>query len=171
MLKRKPRRSREFKKNSDNVIDYEAAREARAEKRKDLSKVKARERREEKIREKEETSQYSARKNAQKTRRRLMYLAVIVIVVALVSVPAYRLITLKIQQNDLLAENQALVEEKDALQDELDHVTSPEYIEQKAREILQLVKPGERLYIFPGSRDETGEDEQGGDETTTGGAV
>ena len=73
MSKRKPRRSREFKKNNQ-VIDIEEARRERREKREKAAKKAKTEKR-----AKAEEKNASARKKVQRSRRRLIYAAIIFI--------------------------------------------------------------------------------------------
>ncbi len=155
MSKRKPRRSREFKKNNQ-IIDIEEARRERREKRTQAAKkAKA-----EKRGKQEQTA--SARKKSQKNRRRLIYAAIIFVIIAAIGMSAFKIISLLYEKSKLEKEHDRLLALKERLEQELESVNSPEYIEQQARSHLRLIKPGEILYILP-DNDET---ENGGDTKT-----
>ena len=85
----------------------------------------------------------------------LFVLTGILVVVLLMSVNS--IFSLRAEQKALKEENNALLLEKEALQDELANVSDKEYIEEQARIQLKLIKPGEILYILE-------EDEQKDDE-------
>ncbi|MCI8630928.1 MAG: hypothetical protein HFG67_01475 [Firmicutes bacterium] len=155
MSKRKPRRSREFKKNNQ-IIDIEEARRERREKRTQAAKkAKA-----EKRGKQEQTA--SARKKSQKNRRRLIYAAIIFVIIAAIGMSAFKIISLLYEKSKLEKEHDRLLALKERLEQELESVNSPEYIEQQARSHLRLIKPGEILYILP----DNGETENGGDTKT-----
>ena len=61
--------------------------------------------------------------------------------------------TLRAEQKNLKAQNEALLLEKESLKDELENVSDKEYIEEQARIQLKLIKPGEILYILEESKD------------------
>ena len=147
MSKRKPRRSREFKKNNQE-IDIEEARRERREKREKAAKKAKTEKR-----AKAEEKNASARKKVQRSRRRLIYAAIIFIIIAAVSVSAFKIISLLHEKSRLEKERDRLTSLKERLEQELESVNSPEYIEQQARSHLRLIKPGEILYILPDADD------------------
>lgn len=142
MLKRKPRRSREHKKNSQ-VIDLEEAREKRRQEREQrLAKVEAKQRI-------EEAKKPSVRKKKQIRKRRLIYCACIAFVLAILVYCCYDIVVLHIEKEALIKEQQALLEKKETLEQEYKNVNDPKYIEQQARLQLRLVMPGETLFILP----------------------
>ena len=141
MSRRKPRRSREFRKNNQ-VVDIEKARRERREKRQKLIEAEAKKR----IAEKNSDS---SRKKARKNRRRLAYFAVLLVFLAVIGVFAYRIFALTQEKARLEAERERLLMTKDRLEKELESVNSSEYIEQQARSHLRLIRPGETLYILP----------------------
>ncbi len=61
--------------------------------------------------------------------------------------------SLRAEQKALKEENNALLLEKESLQDELENVSDKEYIEEQARIQLKLIKPGEILYILEDEKD------------------
>ena len=52
-------------------------------------------------------------------------------------------------QKQVEAEHEALLQEKIKLEEELNHVMDPKYIEQQARTQLRMIYPGEILYVLP----------------------
>lgn len=131
-------RSRDFHRNNE-VIDFDQAREkrrrARAEKAERVYQAR-----------KEAPSQ---RKSAKKRRRLLIYVAVIVFVVAAISVSAVEIISLEKEKAQLAAEQAELKKELEAARDELANTDDPDYIEQQVREKLNMVYPGEIIYVSP----------------------
>ena len=131
-------RSRDFHRNNE-VIDFDQAREkrrrARAEKAERVYQAR-----------KEAPSQ---RKSAKKRRRLLIYVAVIVFVVAAISVSAVEIISLEKEKAQLATEQAELKKELEAAKDELANTDDPDYIEQQVREKLNMVYPGEIIYVSP----------------------
>ena len=131
-------RSRDFHRNNE-VIDFDQAREkrrrARAEKAERVYQAR-----------KEAPSQ---RKSAKKRRRLLIYAAVIVLVVAAISVSAVEIISLEKEKAQLATEQAELKKELEAAKDELANTDDPDYIEQQVREKLNMVYPGEIIYVSP----------------------
>lgn len=146
MLKRKPRRSREFKKNSQ-VIDMEEARRARRDKRA-AALAEARLREEEK-QHKEKQREEAAKRKARKANRRMIYIVVTCAILITIGLSAFNIITLTIEKHELQQKNEMLAQTRDELKHELENADSPDYIEQQARTHLRLIKPGEVLYILP----------------------
>ena len=131
-------RSRDFHRNNE-VIDFDRAREkrrrARAEKAERVYQAR-----------KEAPSQ---RKAAKKKRRLLIYAAVIVLVVAAISFSAVEIISLEKEKAQLATEQAELKKELEAAKDELANTDDPDYIEQQVREKLNMVYPGEIIYVSP----------------------
>ena len=131
-------RSRDFHRNNE-VIDFDQAREkrrrARAEKAERVYQAR-----------KEAPSQ---RKAAKKKRRLLIYATVIVLVVAAISVSAVEIISLEKEKAQLATEQAELKKELEAAKDELANTDDPDYIEQQVREKLNMVYPGEIIYVSP----------------------
>jgi cell division protein FtsB len=76
-------------------------------------------------------------------------------IAAAFSVSVYQIFSVNNHLEEAIAGNQALEVEKAMLEYELQHVDSPEYIEQQARTMLKMIKPGEIFYVVP-----TGNEEQ-----------
>ncbi len=141
---RKKRRSAEFKNNSQ-VIDMNEARRLRQQKRQ-----AEKEKEEEKLRY--AASQKTRGKMAIRRSRNRRRLLVVVIAVSLIGVITFSLlnvISLKKEQREVLQQAEQLQQEKEQLEKELSEINDPKNIEQQARDQLRLIKPGEKLYMFP----------------------
>jgi cell division protein FtsB len=92
------------------------------------------------------------RKLKKVSRNIFVYLMVAVIVLSVAGFSIFRIIDLKVEENQLIAQQEALIQEKDKLKEQLANVNNPEFIEQEARKQLKLIMPGETLYIL---KDET----------------
>ncbi len=131
-------RSREFYRNNE-VIDFDEAREKRR---------KARVEKAERVYQARKSAP-SRRRAAKHRRRLLIYAAVIILVIAAVSVSAIEIISLEKEKNRLVAEQEELRNELESAKDELANTDDPDYIEQQVREKLNMVYPGEILYVSP----------------------
>ena len=60
-----------------------------------------------------------------------------------------KIVSLKMENKNLKQEQELLKEKRETLKTEKENVNSLDYIEQKAREQLHLVLPGEILYVLP----------------------
>jgi len=79
---------------------------------------------------------------------RLALTIFLVVMVLVLCMSVKSIFTLRAEQKALTEENNALLLEKESLQDELKNVSDKEYIEEQARIQLKLIKPGEILYIL-----------------------
>ncbi len=152
MLRQK-RRSRQFKEERESqIIDFEEARANRREKRakQKSNKVKP-----------EPKPAPSKRKQKLRRKRRRIVAFVLLILLVMVGISVGKVIMVKKHQNQVLQENKSLKETKKELETELDNVNNPEYIEEQARRQLNLMKPGEVVYIVPEKNDESEKKETG----------
>lgn len=155
MLKKKKRRSREFK-NSNQVIDIEEARRVRRQKREETAsrKFKAR----------KTKSVVTGRQAGKKARRRAVYFVIFLLIGGIIAVYTFNIVALKITEARTEKELQALTEQKARLERVYSRVNNPEYIEQEARQQLRMIKPGEILYVLP-------DKDKAKDKKTTGGGI
>lgn len=144
----KKRRSRAFKENNQ-IINFEDEREKRREKRKQLSDKK-------KSGQESEPSSVSSRRAAKRVKRRLLYVAVTALVIGIIAFSVYNVVTLRIERAEAEAAKIALEKEQAKLKKEYSLIDSDEYIEEKARENLHMVRPGEMIYVLPGESEATG---------------
>lgn len=100
-------------------------------------------------RDKAKDERKKKRVSAQKRRRRLIYLAVITTFLVAVFFTVQNVISLKIEERELLQQQRELEARKAELQEELTQVEEQDYIEQQARQQLHMIKPGEILYLLP----------------------
>ncbi len=146
MLKKKKRRSREFK-NGSHIIDLEEARQIRKQKREEAAKKKDRVRKTKSV--------ITERQAGKKARHRMVYLVIFLIIAGIVAVSAINIISLKLTEAKTLKEQQALMGQKARLERIYSQVNSPEYIEQQARQQLKMIRPGEILYVLPDKNKKT----------------
>ena len=141
MFKRKIRRSREWSRNN-REIDFEKAQEARRKKREALTGNA----------EGGETlknAEASMRKISKKSRKRNFYTAMTVVVLVVTGFSVFNIVSVNSQFAEAVAEREGLVKEKERLTYELKYVDSVEYLEQEARALLKMIKPGEVFFIMP----------------------
>ena len=104
-----------------------------------------------------------------KSRRKVSVFTVIywIIVIALILTIGFvikNIISLHLEKNRLEKEEQELLNTKEELNAELENVDDLEYIEEQARKLLKMIKPGEVLYILDG--DNPNPDQETDQETT-----
>ncbi|MDO4553100.1 MAG: septum formation initiator family protein [Bacillota bacterium] len=124
-------------------------------------------RREEALRKKEENEKArsgSKKRRERSARRRLVLGLVFLAVAGLLVVSVYNLVKLTVEENRVEAELAVLQAEKEALEEELEQADRPEYIEQQAREQLDMIYPGEVLYIIKEKERQAEEAEEEGAE-------
>jgi|GEM_PF-1722053 len=93
------------------------------------------------------------RVSAQKRRRRLIYFAVFAVALVVIFFTVQNVISLKMEERELLQQQRELEARKAELEEELTQVDETDYIEQQAREQLHMIKPGEILYLLPDHED------------------
>ena len=143
MFKQKKRRSREFRENG-RATDVEEARRIRREKRQVI--IAEKEAAEKAAQEKREISK---RVRAKRRKRALVYLGAIAILCAIFAASVWNVVSVTLQYHNVKNEQADLEEQKARLTKELENVDNLEYVEQEARELLRMTKPGEILYILP----------------------
>ena len=159
MFKRKRRRSREFKEKN-STVDIEEARARRREKREAM--LAEREAAARNVRIKKEVSK---RMRAKKRKKALMYLGVVAFLCVIFAASVWNVVSVRLQYSNVKKEQAELTEQKDRLTKELENVDNLEYVEQEARELLRMTKPGELLYILP---DKSEKQAAGSEEGTDG---
>ena len=138
----KKRRSSQFKDTSQ-VIDIEEARKKRQEKR---------QKQQQRTRQREEMMpKRTARASVKAGRRKkhLTYAVVILAIIAAISMSIWNIFALKAEFNEAKQQNQQLMEEKAALEQQLKDSSKASFIEDEARQQLRMVKPGETVFMVP----------------------
>ncbi|MDD6880165.1 MAG: septum formation initiator family protein [Firmicutes bacterium] len=132
-MAKKGKRLREFEKNNRKFNVSEAS-EKRAKKY-----------------EAKKSSEVKENKKKKKTKvtnvKRLITSVIMVILIAFVLVSAVNIARLTKQRDELKAYNKKLLNLKEDLVAELDHINSAEYIEQQARKDLKMIKENELLFV------------------------
>jgi len=94
------------------------------------------------------------RKLKKASRNLFVYLIMTLVVLSIAGFSIFRIIDLKMEEYQLLSQQEALIAEKEKLKEQLANVNNPEFIEQEARKQLKLIMPGETLYILKDEADE-----------------
>ena len=79
---------------------------------------------------------------------RMIVVAVVIVLIGVTSFSVKRIVALKIEQNQLKREQASLKAKKAKLKYELKHIDSESYIEERARKQLNMIKPGEIIYMI-----------------------
>ncbi|MGE9876100.1 FtsB family cell division protein [Hornefia butyriciproducens] len=96
------------------------------------------------------------RKKRVRINKTRMALTVVILIVGIIfALSVKNIVDLRIEQKNLKKENVELKAEKKKLEAELKNVNDKNYIEEQARTQLNMIKPGEILYI-------TGDDDNRG---------
>ncbi len=111
------RKSRD--RDSNQIIDMEAVRDARRQNRKSVKAF----------------------------RRKAVYTAVFLTLAVIIGASVFGLISLKFSEANAKHSLNELIQERDRLSDTLSHVDSNQYVEQQARELM-MIFPGEVLYVL-----------------------
>lgn len=83
---------------------------------------------------------------------RLLFRVVIVVLVCVTALSIRKIVLLKIEQSELKEQQKALKEKRTKLKNELKNIDDKNYIEEQARKQLNMVKPGEILYMIEKDR-------------------
>lgn len=83
---------------------------------------------------------------------RLLFRVVIVVLVCVTALSIRKIVLLKIEQSELKEQQKALKEKRTKLKNELKNIDDKNYVEEQARKQLNMVKPGEILYMIEKDR-------------------
>lgn len=148
--KRSKGRTRKYNSSSD-VIDIEEARTKRQNKRdkKRTKREKPKRTKRNKRNKIKREGPMSPRQKKQLIKKIIGYVIVAVILFTTIGYQGYRILNLKAEESKLKKEQIELMETKKKLADEAGNKDNTKYIEQQARKQLNLVMPGEILYVLP----------------------
>lgn len=79
---------------------------------------------------------------------RIAIFIIVVVLFVVVTMSIKNVLDLSLEQHELKKENEELREQKAALEKEFENINDKNYIEQQARKQLNMVKPGEIVYII-----------------------
>lgn len=79
---------------------------------------------------------------------RIAIFVVVVVLFVVVTMSIKNVFDLTLEQHELKKQNEDLKEQKAALEKEFENINDKNYIEEQAREQLNMVKPGEIVYII-----------------------
>ena len=136
------RRSKQFKRSS-RVIDMDAARQQRLQKR---------QREQIEVPQEQTTSDERKMRRVRALRRkqgrkRLVVFAAAVILIVFLGVSVIDIIKLKAEEHEVLKQQEQLKAQQEQLKEDLKEADNEQNIEDQAREKLKLTKPGETVYI------------------------
>jgi len=80
----------------------------------------------------------------------IIFTVIVVALLIAIGLVVKNIIALHIEKNDLEKQEQQLIETRDELTAELQSVDDLDYIEEQARKLLRMIKPGEVIYIHNG---------------------
>ena len=140
-MAKKGSRLREFEKNH-RVLDITTAQQER-------QKKKSTRKPQEEKRTDTDTAESGNKKKCRVSWVRVIGLAVCVVFLLVVGISVKNIYDLKAREADLQKENQKLEQMKEELTVELENVNTDEYIEEKARRELKLIRPNELVFYFP----------------------
>lgn len=83
---------------------------------------------------------------------RLLFRVVIVVLVCVTVLSIRKIVLLRIEQSELKEQQKALKEKRAKLKNEFKNIDDKNYIEEQARKQLNMVKPGEILYMIEKER-------------------
>lgn len=83
---------------------------------------------------------------------RLLFRVVIVVLVCVTVLSIRKIVLLKIEQSELKEQQKALKGKRAKLKNEFKNIDDKNYIEEQARKQLNMVKPGEILYMIEKER-------------------
>ena len=136
------RRSKQFKRSS-RVIDMDAARQQRLEKR---------QREQIEVPQEQTTSDERKMRRVRALRRkqgrkRLIVFAAAAILIVVLGLSVFDIIKLKAEEHEALKQQEQLKAQQEQLKEDLKEADNEQNIEDQAREKLKLTKPGETVYI------------------------
>jgi len=123
----------------EDVIDFDQAREARKQKRKEKLEKKA----------PPEKDVLSQRRQAKRRRFAIICTAIILLLAAIIATACINLWKLNKERIEAEAELDTLNKKQAEMENELSQIESSEYIEQEARAELHMILPGETMYVIP----------------------
>jgi cell division protein FtsB len=129
------------------VIDIEDAQRIRRERRAEA--VKSR-----RVKAHKERTQVERSRKSFIAGRRLLYLILVILMVVIAVIAMSHISALKSEHADAAAVLKDKTDQQTRLESELSVITTPEYIEEQARERLRMIKKGEILYVFDDSKED-----------------
>ena len=151
------------KTENRHVIDIEEAQKERRRKREQAITDKKKKSRKDKKESSADTvlrvSSDARKKKRKKASRTKKFLIVVMILVVLIfsGGAIAQVVSLNMELRDAKAEQERRLEEKEMLENDLERINDPEYIEEQARKRLRMIRQGEILYVFPDEENENSE--------------
>lgn len=136
------RRSKQFKRSS-RVIDMDAARQQRLEKR---QKEQIEVPQEQTTTDERKMRRVRALRRKQGRKRLIVFVAAAILIIVL-GVSVFDILKLKAEEHEALKQQEQLKAQQEQLKEDLKEADKEQNIEDQAREKLKLTKPGEIVYI------------------------
>ncbi len=111
----------------------------------------------EKSRKEVKTTKKRKNREAEKKIQHIITVVFVILLIFIIIKGTISFIDLKAQQRQTEKTYGELQDKKAELQETLQYINTPEYIENTAREMLKMVMPGEILYILKDSDDSDGD--------------
>ncbi|MEG1929826.1 MAG: septum formation initiator family protein [Anaerovorax sp.] len=140
MIKQKKKRSRQFR-DERKVCKTEVSKRKRRVVKAQGQEVKP------------SKSAVSKRRASKTAKRKLIYTTIILGIIVVVGVSGFNVYNVINEEKQVKQEQAQLLKEKQRLEYQLQQIDSLEYIEQQARQLLRMTKPGEILYVLPDPKD------------------
>ena len=80
---------------------------------------------------------------------KLIIFLLLAAIIAFFAIEEVRIMKLSQEENQLKQRNEQLTNQKNDLENELEHINSDSFIERFARGTLKLIRPNELLFVFP----------------------
>lgn len=109
----------------------------------------------ERKKKKERLKDSTKNRNFEHAAHRLLLIAFVIVLICVVIKGVFSFVDLKAQQREAEEKYENMIAQKQELQETLEYINTPEYIEKTARDMLKMVMPGEILYVLKDSNGET----------------
>lgn len=158
-MSKKGKRLREFEKKN-RIYNITDAQREREERQKSASSVKDEKTAAPSEGNSKAVKKKSGKKSKASKKRRLIIWGIMLVVIASVGFSAVKIIQLKHEKDMLLDQQQELLETKEDMTEELEHINTSSYIEQQVRKELKMIKDSEILFITSENQKEEASKEQ-----------
>lgn len=83
-----------------------------------------------------------------------------IIILIIIVLALKNMISLEIENRRLIKENRDLKKQEAELNKKIENADEQAYVEEKARKELKLIKPGEKIFMFPGDEEDKDEEKE-----------
>ena len=93
-------------------------------------------------------------RNNEHAAHRILMMVFVIVFICVVVKGVFSFADLKAQQKEAEEKYENMLAQKQELQETLEYINTPEYVEKTARDMLKMVMPGEILYVLKDSNGE-----------------